>query len=145
MIDLFRTWLPQIIGYAESVEDGTIQKAWADRDLTKTSAYCSDELYEQIFGDLDSERMAAEAREALCDHPLVADGVEHFLSSLKRLDDWIEAHVDTDEWGKRQTVPIAVSRIFESQEWSAAQSAAATLVTAARQAGLSSNDFDPAR
>ena len=144
MIDLFRTWLPQIIGYAEHVGDGTIQKAWADGDRSGTSAYYSGELFEQVFDDLHSDDMLEEAREALGAHPQVADGLERFLSSLKRLDEWIEAQVDTDEWGKGRTIPTTVSRIFETQEWRDAHSAAAMLVAAAGEAGLSSKDFDPA-
>ena len=65
MIDLFRTWLPQIISYAEKVEDGTIQKAWAEGDRAGTSVYYSGELYEQVFEDLDSDSMLEEGREAL--------------------------------------------------------------------------------
>jgi hypothetical protein len=95
MIDLFRTWLPQIIGYAEAIQDGTLQRAWADSDRSRTSAYYSGELYEQVFGDLDSDSMLADARAALRAHPMVAEALERFLASLKRLDAWIEAHVDT--------------------------------------------------
>jgi hypothetical protein len=144
MINLFRIWLPQIISYAERVENGTIQRAWAEGDRAETSVYYSGELYEQIFGDLHAESMLEEAREALGAHPTVADGLERFLSSLKRLDDWIEAHVDTDEWGKGRTIPTTVPRIFDSQEWRDSQSAAAKLVAAVGEAGFSSRDFDAA-
>jgi hypothetical protein len=144
MIDLFRTWLPQIIGYAEKVQDGTIRKAWAEGDRAGTSVYYSGELYEQVFGDLDSDSMSERGREALSAHPKVADCLERFLTTLKRLDDWIEAHVDTDEWGKGQRIPTTVPRIFESQEWRNANSAAATLVAEAGEAGFTSKHFDPA-
>lgn len=144
MIDLFRTYLPQIIGYAGSVLDGTIQKAWADGDLAGTSVYYSGELYEQVFEDLDSESMSEKARVALGVHSPIADGLESFLSSLKRLDDWIEAHVDTVEWGKGQTIPTTVARIFDSQEWRDAHAAAAVLVVAAGGTSFSSKDSDAA-
>jgi hypothetical protein len=65
MIDLFRTWLPQIIGYAEKVEDGSIKEAWVEGNLARTSVDYSGELYEQVFGDLDSDIMLEKAREAL--------------------------------------------------------------------------------
>ena len=87
--------------------------------------------------------MLKEARLALGAHSPVADGLERFLSSLKRLDDAIEAQVDTDQWGKGQAIPATVSRIFASQKWHDARSAAAMLVAAAGENGFSSKDFDP--
>ncbi len=143
MIDLFRTWLPQIIGYAEALEDGTLQKAWADGDRSSTSAYYSGELYEQVFGDLDADEMLEEARRALGAHPPLLRALDGFLCSLKRLDDWVEAHVDTGTWGRGETIPATVRSIFRSPEWQDAKSAAATLMSAAGEAGFSSKDFDP--
>ena len=143
MLDLFRTWLPQIIGYAEAIQDGTIQRAWADGDRSRTSAYYSGELAEQVFGDLHADSMLADAQVALQAHPLVADALERFLASLKRLDAWIEAHVDTSEWGRGQAIPSAVSGIFVTTEWQEAQAAGATLTNAADDAGFSSRDFEP--
>ena len=87
--------------------------------------------------------MLAEARLGLSAHPALANALDGYLSALKVLDDWIEVHVDTDTWGLGKTIPASVHSIFDSQEWRDAQSAAATLVSAAGQAGFSGRDFAP--
>ena len=143
MIDLLRTWLPQMIGYAEAVQDGTLETAWSDGDRSRTSAYYSGELFEQVFGGLDANNMLQEAGLRLGQYRALVDALDAFLSSLKRLDAWIEVHVDTETWGKGQTIPASVRNIFQSHEWHEAQSSAAALVAAAGQAGFSSKDFDP--
>ena len=143
MIDLCRTWLPQIIGYAKALQDGTLQRAWAEGDRSSTSVYCSSELHEQVFGDLHADRMLEEARQSLAEHSPVVVALDEFLLSLKRLDEWVEAHVDTNVWSKGRTIPPSVHDIFNSQEWRDANSAASTLVAAAWEAGFGRNDFDP--
>ena len=141
MIDLFRTWLPQIIGYAEALRDGTLAAAWAEGDRSRTSVYYSGELSEQVFGDLDAENMISEARRVLgAESPLMA-ALESFIAALKRLDDWTEAHVDTETWGRAQTIPPSVRGIFTSEEWRETLSASETLVLAAEQSGYGSKDF----
>ena len=143
MIDFFRTWLPQIIGYAEAVQDGTLEKAWVDGDRSQTSAYYSGELDQQIFGDLDADNMLGESALKLESHPTVIATLDGFLCSLKRLHEWIEAHVDTDNWAQGEQTPVSVHGIFQSEPWRAAQSTAAALILASQQAGFSSKDFDP--
>jgi hypothetical protein len=143
MIDLFRTWLPQIIGYAEETQDGRLERAWADGDRASTSAHYSGELFEQIFGGLDADNMLAEARQTLAAHPPLVNALDDFLCSLKRLEEWIETHVDTHVWGKGETIPASVRSIFRSEEWRDAEAAAAILISTARQAGFRSRDFDP--
>lgn len=141
MIDLFRTWLPQMISYAELIHEGTAQRAWATGERAQTSVYYSGELYEQVFGDLESDRMLEEGRAALSAHPQLVEALEHFLTCLKRLDAWIEARVDTLEWGKGQTIPTGVAEIFAAGEWDEAQSAGRALVAVAAEAGYSSKGF----
>ena len=145
MIDLFCIWLPQIVGYAEAMQDGTLEKSWSEGDRSRTSVYCSDELISQVFGDLDADNMMAEARQSLGMHPKLVDSLSDFLCSLRRLDEWIEAHIDTGTWGQGEIIPPDVSTIFWSREWGNAQSAAASLVSAAGQVGISGNDFDPSQ
>jgi hypothetical protein len=146
MIDLLRTWLPQMIGYAEGLLDGRYQQAWSEGDHSRTSVYYSGELYEQVFGDLYADTMLQEARLRLAEHRRLLDALDHFLGSLKRLDSWIEAHVDTEAWGgSGHRIPTNVHSIFQSQQWCDAQSSAAKLVFAAGEVGFSSNHFDPAQ
>jgi hypothetical protein len=143
MIDLRRTWLPQIISCAEELHDGRLKRAWAEGDRSST-AYYSGELYEQVFDDLDSDSMVAEARLALGHYPALISALESFLLSLKQLDAWIEEHVDTSTWGLGKERPATVPGIFLSDEWRAAQGSAAALVSASGEAGFSSSDFERA-
>jgi hypothetical protein len=142
MIDLLRTWLPQIIGYAEVISDDTLQKAWADGDRLSTSAYCSDELHAHVFDDLDADNMLDEARLRLREHPSLVNALDQFLLALRRLDEWIEAHVDTDVWARQEAIPASVRDVFYAQEWRDTLSAAAAVLLAAEQGGFSSEDLD---
>ena len=143
MIYLYRIWLPQIVGYADSVLDGTFEKAWAEGDQSRTSVHYSDELFSQVFGDLDAETHMEEARQTLGMHPNLVSALSHFLCSLRQLEEWIEVHVDTVTWRQGEIIPANVVAIFCSREWGEAQSAAASLVSAALEAGFSADDFDP--
>ena len=143
MIDLFKTWLPQIIGYAEMVADGTLRRTWETGDKSQTSTYFSGELDEQVFGDLHADTMRWEMRSKLHDQPRLVEAVELFLHSLRRLVAWADTHVDTETWGRGKTVPASVSTIFRSNEWNETKTQAAQLLLAAKEARFSSEDFDP--
>jgi hypothetical protein len=140
MIDLFRTWLPQIIGVAEDFATGRLERTWRTGERC-TSAYYSGELYEQVFGDLHADAMLEEARLALAPHPALIEALAGFLGSLKRLDEWIEAQVDTKTWGKGQVIPAEVSSIFDTEKWRTAQACSASLVSSASETGFSSRDL----
>jgi hypothetical protein len=141
MIDLLRTWLPQIIGTAEDVQSGRLEMAWS-QGKRGSAAYYSGELYVQIFGDLDADTMLDEARVTLAPHPALIEALATFLGSLKRLDEWIEGHVDTETWGKGQSVPSEVAAIFQTDEWRTVQAWAASLTSVASGAGFSSRDLE---
>mgnify|MGYP001792877675 CR=1 FL=1 len=143
MIDLRKVWLPQIIGYAEIVADGTLRRAWQEGDSSQTSVYYSDELYEQVFEDLDADSMRLKMRFELQDQPKVVERVEAFLHSIDRLVSWADTHVDTETWGLGKTIPPNVSAIFRSKEWHETKFQAAQLLLIAEEAGLNSDDFDP--
>jgi hypothetical protein len=141
MIDLFRTWLPQIIGAAEDLQSGRLERAWTlgERGI---SAYYSGELHEQVFGDLDADAMLEKARLALAPHPELVEALASFLGSLKRLDQWIETHMDTESWGKGQSIPAEVAGIFQTDEWRTAWACAASFVAVAGGVGFSSRDLE---
>lgn len=143
MIDVFKTWLPVIISYAEMIADGTLRRAWETGDTSLTSTYFSGELDEQVFGDLHADTMRWEMRAKLADQPGLVEAVELFLHSLRRLVAWADTHVDTQTWGQGKTIPASVSTIFRSEEWHDARTQAASLIVAAKKAGFSSEDFDP--
>lgn len=136
MIDFFKTWLPQVIGYAELVANGTLRRSWESADQSETSAYYSGELYEQIFGDLDADAMQQEMRQRLKDQPAVIEAVDAFLVGMRELDTWIEATVDTDAWGRGDGAPSNVAAIFQSAPWNETTSRAENLLAVASQAGL---------
>lgn len=55
------TWVTQIVGYGDLIlNDAALRNAWIDGDRTTTSVTNFDELYEQIFDDLDSSAMEQE-------------------------------------------------------------------------------------
>lgn len=143
MIDFFKTWLPQIIGYAELVADGRLRKAWETGDKSQTSTYYSGELDEQVFGDLDADNMRWEMRSRLQDQPGLVEAIELFLHAIRRLVAWAGHHVEIDTWGSGKAIPISVSTIFGSEEWRETEASAAQLLTAAKAAGFSRSDFDP--
>ena len=143
MIDFFKTWLPEIIGYAEMVVDGTLRKAWETGDKSQTSTYYSGELDEQVFGDLNADDMRWEMRSRLRDQPGLVEAIELFLHSTRRLVEWAEHHVDTDTWGSGKAIPISVGTIFGSAEWRETETRAAQLLAAAEAAGFSKAAFDP--
>lgn len=91
MIEVFRTWLPAIIGYGEAVENGVIQRAWANGDRSQTSAYYSGELYEQVFDDLASDSMLEDAQRALGTHSVSGGDARTFPvvpQATGRVDRW---------------------------------------------------------
>lgn len=82
-----------------------------------------------------------EGRVKLREHPELFNALDGFFCSLKRLDEWIEAHVDTGSWGPEH-IPPTVRDIFRSEEWHDAKSKAAALMSAAAEGGFSSEDLD---
>jgi hypothetical protein len=86
MID-FKIWLPQIIGYCEFVADEVkLRRAWINRDFSATSVTDFDELYEQVFDDLDADRFAADLDVLLPNSQRARAAISAFLASLKEVD-----------------------------------------------------------
>lgn len=142
MIDFFKTWLPQIIGYAQMVADGTLKNAWETGDKSQTSTYYSGELEEQVFGDLDSDDMRCEMRLRLQHQAALIEAIELFLHSLRCLVMWADHHMETNVWGRGKTIPASVSTIFGSEEWRETAMRAVQLLAAAEAAGFSRDAFE---
>ena len=86
MID-FKIWLSQIIGYCEFVaNDVKLRHAWINCDFSETSVTDFDELYEQVFDDLDAERFAADLQAHLPNAEQARITIAEFLSSLQEMD-----------------------------------------------------------
>ena len=86
MID-FKTWLLQIMGYCEFVvDDVALRQAWVNRDFSETSVTNFDELYEQVFDDLDADRFAVNLATYMPNAAPARTAVAAFLTSLKEMD-----------------------------------------------------------
>ena len=143
MIDFFRTWLPQIIGYAEMIADeGSLRKAWLRRDLSETSVYYPGELIEQVYGDLDSDNLKLEMAQRLAPHSSLVQAIEQFLHRMVVLDAWADANMDTKAWGEGK-VPADADYIFRSDEWRKLKEQGVRVVALAHAAGFRSSDFRP--
>lgn len=81
----FQVWISQILGYCKLIaDDKKMRQAWIERDFSATSVTEFDELYEQIFDDLDSDHFS----QALHSH-LPKDAVlviARFIESLHEID-----------------------------------------------------------
>lgn len=106
MIEL-DTWLENIIGTCEMLTDGTIEQAWLSDDGSKTSITSFDELYEQIFDDLDSEQyvQSSEFIDGLTETSRHV--ANDFLISIQQLDDYkVKREIEQS------------SLLLESKQWS---------------------------
>ncbi len=82
----FHTWLSQIVGYCHFVADDLgVTRAWVDGDYSRTSITSFDELYEQIFDDLDSDALEQELSAHLPDDPETQEFVGAFLRQLRMI------------------------------------------------------------
>lgn len=83
----FETWLPQIVGYCEFVvDDMRLRQAWIKRDFSDTSVTDFDELYEQVFDDLDANHFAANLHRHLPNSERIATTVGDFIAMLQKMD-----------------------------------------------------------
>ena len=133
----FRTWLPQIIGYAEMVDEETVlRKAWVKGDRSKTSVYYPGELISQLDDLTAPVRDDIDARLADC-RPL-ALCIRSFLHSAETLWFAAEATMDVQSWGEGRQIAGAKG-IFSSHEWRKLQDHARQLIVLARAAGFGSD------
>jgi hypothetical protein len=81
-------WLPQILNYCILItDDNAVKRAWFEGNFSDTSVSSFDELYEQIFDDLDSDNFELESvglREEL------VRSIRGLLRSLHEVDAMIE-------------------------------------------------------
>jgi hypothetical protein len=87
MIDFKDIWLPQIISYAAFIADeNTVRDVWISGDQTITSATSYDELYEQVFGDLDSKAIWKDHKKELSDKANLQLSIDDFLNNFLLVD-----------------------------------------------------------
>ena len=115
----FTDWVSQIVGYGTLVvDDAKLLRAWTLHDHSQTSVTGFDELYEQIFDDLDSERFQNELAIRLANDREKCAAINGFLQSIK--------HVDQ----QMKTNPILCRPdiLLASSEWGAVRVAAKKLI-----------------
>lgn len=116
MID-FEVWFCQIVTTCELIaSEDALPRTWVGEERTITSVIDFGELYEQIFGDLDSDAclikfastMDADARAA----------VERFLNLVKNLDSLVEGQPDLKD----------PARLLASAGWREIREAARSII-----------------
>lgn len=120
----FDTWLPQILGYCEFVcSDASVRKAWIDSDVSGTSITSFDELYEQIFDDLDADHFQPNLHKHLARNLLLSNAVSLFLDQVKSLDSIRTLKPDLKN----------MTKLLDSEEWQELRETAEAVLKAQRQ------------
>ncbi|WP_157084913.1 hypothetical protein [Hydrogenophaga palleronii] len=122
----FETWLPQIVGYCELVvDDMRLRQAWIKRDFSKTSVTDFDELYEQVFDDLDANYFAVNLYRYLPNSGRMTTGIADFIKMLQETDrvrtenpDLLDASLllDSDQWRLVRNSAFAVLNAVKHEE-----------------------------
>lgn len=108
-------WLSQIIGYCKFItDDDAVKKAWVNADASKTSVSSFDELYEQIFDDLDSDNFDVKSLEV---NGNLVIKIKNFISCM---------HESNEIFGNN-SMPEA---IILSRQWSDLKRSASTVLSA---------------
>jgi hypothetical protein len=123
MLDFDRVWLPQILGFASLVADERVEADWIRGDTSRTRVASLQELYEQVFEDLDSAAVAAELHRHL---PGRVDRQEALASFLRAI---THAHLQV-EANPRLRDP---RRLFATRSWLHLRGAAEALRQAFRE------------
>lgn len=114
----FQIWLLQIVGYCQFVTDTVgLRRAWIDRNFSRTSVTNFDELYEQIFDDLDSDNFENELAVHLPD-VTARKAVSEFLDSIRVVDQRREVNMKLDD----------PKNLLQSDEWRCVVKAAERIV-----------------
>lgn len=104
----FQTWLSQIVGYCHFVADAlAVRRAWISEDYSQTSLTDFDELYEQIFEDLDSDELEKQLSANLQHEPEAQELIRAFLQQVRV----VNARRDSDPALRSS------AELIESSEW----------------------------
>ena len=86
MIEFERVWFPQIVSYAKLISTGQLEDEWLGRLAPKTSVTDPNELHEQVFDDLDAERIWAANRDLGLVGSTAREGIDRLLAALLTID-----------------------------------------------------------
>jgi hypothetical protein len=119
----FKTWLPQIVGYCEFVvDDMRLRQAWINRDFSKTSVTDFDELYEQVFDDLDASHFAMNLQRYLPNSGRMATTIADFVATLQA----------TDRVRTENTDLLDASLLLDSAQWQLVRNSAFAVLNAVK-------------
>jgi hypothetical protein len=121
----FQTWIEQMIRYCHLIcDDSILKNAWIDHIIGITSVTDFEELYVQIFDDLDADNFRLELPTHLKDNLPLCEAVIFFLDSIREFD------VERD--GSSQLTDPSV--FLASRQWKAVQSSALAVIALSSQA-----------
>jgi hypothetical protein len=110
----FTAWRLQLLRYCDFIlAADAVWNAWVDNNYSKTSITDFDELYEQLFDDLDSESIL-ENLSSLIQDKLSEGAITEFLLAIKTFD--IEARPIIDRKDNRN--------LLMSMQWNIVRDAA---------------------
>jgi hypothetical protein len=118
-------WIPQMVDYADWIASpDQVRRAWIDRDFSETSVTNYDELWEQMFEDLDADGVETQMLAALDAERGAA--IAKFLATLRAADAvfvadrryWDMATIlASDTWRSVENVAEEVVKVFASRPW----------------------------
>ena len=119
----FKTWLPQIVGYCEFVvDDMKLRQAWIKRDFSETSVTDFDELYEQVFDDLDASHFAMHLLRYLPNSERMATTIADFVATLQA----------TERVRTENTDLLDASLLLDSAQWQLVRNSAFAVLNAVK-------------
>lgn len=115
MIDIENVWIPQIIGYARLILGDELERVWIDNEKGLNSVSDYDELYEQIFDDLDSKNINLKIKNKAKNNKFYKLLFE-FIESIEKFDNRTRNKYSTSK------------DIFHSKEWNVVRTHAKKLI-----------------
>jgi hypothetical protein len=117
MIDL-EIWLDQVVGYCEFIcHKQALRRVWIERDITITSIYAYDELFEQLVGDMHLDSLVEQFAPKIIDEETI-EMLRAFAKAIQRLDAQIDSHSELQ----------SARRLLDSTAWAAFSKSASQVI-----------------
>jgi hypothetical protein len=115
----FTTWLRQIGRTCRFLADEKkLQDAWVHGDTSGTSIVDFDELYEQLFDDLDSDAFQEGLKQYLPYDSATESALNSFLDSVRKVDSAMSANPELKD----------TTTLLNSVEWRQVEGAAKKII-----------------
>lgn len=108
MIDFEHVWLPQIVQYATLIHSGQLEAEWQGQAKVTTSVVDPDELHEQVFDDLDADKVWADNRDRTGLSMLAIQAIDSFLDALRNVESDAGSLAASDAWERTKRAAKAV-------------------------------------